>query len=464
MNGFAAAWAKTKLIASVVRLTPFDTSAEEGRSKERYRRVALTAASAVVAKGVTLLTTLVSVPLTLNYLGTERYGLWMTISSAIALLGFADLGMGNGLLNALSEAHGKDDRDLARRSVSSGFFVLMGIAVLVAGSFALSYPHIPWPRVFNATSDLASRECGPALAVFVVCFALNIPLGVVQRVQMGYQEGFSSNLWQAGGSLLGLGSVLVAIYFQVGLPGLVLAMTGAPLVATLLNWFAQFGRARPWLFPRWRYFEWTTAQRIAGTGMVFLLLQVMTLVTSASDNLIIAQALGNSAVAGYAVVQKLFSVALLSQVFILPLWPAFGEAMARSDHAWAKRTLVRALLVGIGSTALVSLPLLLFGKSIIAIWVGPALAPSTMILAGFALWGLVGSYGGVMSTFFNSGPLVSRQIGFYAVTTVVALLLKIVLVSPWQAAGVVWATVIAFSLFYVAPAWQLARSALRQDK
>ena len=43
--------------------------------------MALTAISSAVAKVITVVTMLISVRLTLNYLGTERYGLWMTISS-----------------------------------------------------------------------------------------------------------------------------------------------------------------------------------------------------------------------------------------------------------------------------------------------------------------------------------------------------------------------------------------------
>ena len=79
-------------IISVIRFKPFDTFTDDGRSKERYRRVVLSAGSSFVNKGVTILTGLISVPLTVHYLGTERYGLWMTISSTIAFLTFADLG------------------------------------------------------------------------------------------------------------------------------------------------------------------------------------------------------------------------------------------------------------------------------------------------------------------------------------------------------------------------------------
>src|ERR1035438_2273421 len=93
----------------LLRFTAFDTSSEAGRSKERYRRVALTTLTSVGARGIGTLMALVSVPLTLGYLGKERYGLWMTISSIVAMLSFADFGMGNGLLNAVAVANGKND-------------------------------------------------------------------------------------------------------------------------------------------------------------------------------------------------------------------------------------------------------------------------------------------------------------------------------------------------------------------
>ena len=116
---------KIQQIRSVLRFKPFDTSTDDGRSKERYRRVVLTAGSSFVSKGVTILTGLISVPLTVHYLGAERYGLWMTISSTIAFLTFADLGLGNGLLNAVSKANGLDDQADATTAVSSAFFMLL---------------------------------------------------------------------------------------------------------------------------------------------------------------------------------------------------------------------------------------------------------------------------------------------------------------------------------------------------
>ena len=76
-----------------ISLTPFDQSTAEGRAQERHRRVALTAGAAALAKLLSVGTALISVPLTLHYLGAERFGMWITISSLIAMLSFADFGI-----------------------------------------------------------------------------------------------------------------------------------------------------------------------------------------------------------------------------------------------------------------------------------------------------------------------------------------------------------------------------------
>src|SRR5690349_19553868 len=135
--------AKIQQWMALIRLSPFDTTTPEGRSKERLRRVVLTALVSAFSQGINVLTMLISVPLTLNYLGAERYGLWITISSLILLLGFADLGVGNGLLNAIAQANGRDDRHDAESYVSSAFFVLCGVTVLLAIAWMAVYERIP---------------------------------------------------------------------------------------------------------------------------------------------------------------------------------------------------------------------------------------------------------------------------------------------------------------------------------
>src|SRR6202051_1000346 len=168
-------------------------------------------------------TSRLTIPLTVHYLGNERFGLWMTISSVFAMANFADFGIGNGVLNTVADAFGKNDFDRIRAAISSGFAVLGAVGLLLLGLFASTFAWVSWADVFRVTSAQARAETAPALMVFACCFALNIPLDLVQRAQLGLQQGFRMNLWQVGGSLAGLAGVIVGIRTHSTLPLLVVA-------------------------------------------------------------------------------------------------------------------------------------------------------------------------------------------------------------------------------------------------
>lgn len=442
-------------LRSIYRFVPFDTSTAEGRSKERYRRVCLTAAGSIVSKGVTALTGLISVPLTVHYLGVERYGLWMTISSLIAFMAFADLGLGNGLLNAISKSDGEENRESAVVAISSSFFMLLFCSISLATILSIVYPWVQWGEVFNVTSDIAKNESGPALAILALAFLLNMPLGIVPRIQMGYQEGYVTQLWMSLGAVLGLLGVLFVIFLEGGLPWLVLAISCGPLLTTVLNGVQLF-ISKPHLLPKWKYFSYSNSRKLLAVGAVFFLLQAFTLIGNSLDNIVISHYLGAAAVASYAVAKKLFLTVQLSQFVIQPLWPAFGEALARKDFFWAKKTLIRMIRYSALVGLVVTLPLLVWGQSVIGFWVGPQLIPTGSLLLGFFFWTFLVNYGGVMSVFLNHGQLLNKQCIFIAGAAVSSVFFQILLVNVLGVSGVIWGILLGHALFYVVPAYRLA--------
>ena len=344
---------RASTVLSVIRLRPFDTSTIEGRSNERLRRVVWTAATSALAKAVSTLTILVSVPITLGYLGTERYGLWMAITAVVAFLGFADLGIGNVVLNLVSETNGKNDIEAARQSISNAFFMLVCISAGLASLFVLTYPYVGWDRFFNVSSSVARQEAGPAVATFLVCFLVNLPVSIIPRIQMGYQEGYLSSIWQGISNLLGLAALIVVVHLKAGLPWLVLVITGTPALGNVLNGISLFAFQRPRLIPRRQDLNASIAKQIVWVGFLFLVLQVTNAIIYSADNIIIARVLGPEAVTDYAVPARLFLIVPnIVYMFLVPLWPAYGEASARGDDSWAINTLVRAILATFGSVSL----------------------------------------------------------------------------------------------------------------
>ncbi|OGI07280.1 MAG: hypothetical protein A2Y40_05435 [Candidatus Margulisbacteria bacterium GWF2_35_9] len=447
---------KIKSILSVIRIKPFSTDTVYGRSQERYRRVVLSAGSSLIYKGVTIITSLISVPLTVNYLGAERYGLWMTITSTLAILTFADLGIGNGLLNAISKADGLNDNSISKKAISSAFFMLLVVAFFLCISFLLIYPFISWSRIFNVTSKIAISESGSAMAVMFFMFIINLPLGVIQKTQIGFQEVYKNNLWLGFGAILGLGGVVFMIFAGRGLPWLVLAIMGGPLLATILNGYFLFFRNNTELLPSWRSFNMSFGMKLAGTGCIFLFLQLFSVIGTFADNIIIAHVLGASYVAGYAITKKLFLVLQFGQFIISPLWPAFGEAMYRKDFKWAKKTLVRILILSIFIGTVTALPLLVFGKSIIAIWVGKEFVPSMALLAGFFCWSIFNNYVGSMSVFLNNDLFIKKELVIIGIAAIFSILFQTALCAQVGIEGVVWGMLLSYSIFYMVPVYKLA--------
>jgi O-antigen/teichoic acid export membrane protein len=448
-----------------LRTPSVDSATPVGRSRERYRRVTLTTLSSVAARGVNILTLMISIPLTVGYLGTERYGLWVTMASLTTLLGFADLGIGNGLVNAVAEANGRDDREGARRCVSSAFFLLTGIAVALGAVFVLIHGSIPWPRIFNISSPLAISEAGLATAMFAGCFLAGLPLGVAQRVQTGYQEGFVTAGWQAVGSVLALAGVIAGINARASLPWLVLSMAGAPVVVYLANSILEFGLRRPWVRPALRFIHFRSARRMLRLGLLFFVIQIAMVVGYQTDNLIVAQILGSDQVTQYSIPLRLFMlVPTLLMLAFAPLWPAYGEALARGDVHWAVRTFQRSLMVTVAVSLPSSMLLVLMGEAILHLWVGPSVSPSFMLLLGLGVWAVVASVGNAMAMFLNG----ANAMGFQAICATLMMMANISLsiVLTWEIGlpGPVWGSAIAHAALVTIPSAAYIRLLLLRFK
>jgi O-antigen/teichoic acid export membrane protein len=444
----------------LLRIRPFDTATPEGRSAERYRRVAWSTLLSTVARFVGMGTGFISVPLVGAYLGSDRYGIWLQMSSFVAVLGPLDLGIGLGLLTVVSDAYGRDDREAARRAISTAIAMLSLIASLIVVVFGIAYFVIPWARVFNVTTEPAISEAGPAAAVLFGSFALGLPLGIVGQVQLAHQAGYVSSAWAIVGNLGSFVALLAVIALHGSLPMLVLALTGVGLVAAILNGWFLFRMQRPWLMPRVADIDLRAARPLLKVGFFFLVLQIAGLAAYSIDNIVIAQILGSGAVQEYAVPTKLFVLAptFLSYALV-PLWPAYRESMARGDGAWVKRTLRRSLILA----AVVNIPSTLFlivtGPFLIQIWV-PALHlhPTMLLLVGLGSWTILNTVNGPFAMLFNGANIVGFQAVCAISMAIANVTLSILLVQRIGVSGAIYGSVIAQVIFVLLPElWYLRR-------
>lgn len=428
------------------------SATEQSRGQARQRKALLSALVGVFSKLFSVVTTLITIPLTLRYLGDERFGLWMAISSVIAMLSFADLGIGNGLLNVVSSASGKDNHHLIKKYISSASIVLCVIATTILLTFGLLYSRIDWQSLFHLTTPLAIEEAGPAALVFVVMFALNIPIGIVQRVQAGLQMGFLTNAWQIMTSISTLGAVLLAVHLQAGLPYLVLAQAGVPVAIGVLNGVSFFGGRFRHLVPKLACANIRNGLSIIKVGFLFFILQIVAALIYSSDSFIIARVLGAQEVPMFTVVDKVFGlVTIVISSSLTPLWPAYSEALARGDVAWSIQIFKKSIWYSFLLSLILALLLMFFGQKIINYWLGQPMTIPLGLIIGMSIWKILESIGSALAMFLNGASIVGIQVKVAIITVILTIILKFQFVERFGVSGSIYATIICYALFALIP-------------
>ena len=420
-------------------------------SAKRNVRILATTFSGVFGKGVMIVSNLIMVPLTLRYLGEEMYGLWLTISSVILMLYLSDLGIGLGLLNAVSAAYGKDDEGAARRCVSSSFIGITGL-VLVGGLVLFSCRSlVPIEWVLGVKDSAAANVVRPTLTAALLAFALNLPLTLVEPVYQGYQEGYLYRAWHAFGCVCTVVALLICVRLRASLPVLAFCLMAGPALANLCGAAFLFLR-KPGIRPRIRYFDKSTFKSIAGDGFLFFGVKITSVLIVSLPAVLISHLLGPKAVTPYQICFKLFMIVpYMVGMYYASLWPAYREAATRGDWKWVRSTFRLAAFISAGAACVAGGLLFFFGQSLIKWWVGSTVIIGDDMRSGFCVWIACCIYGGLVSSLLNALGKIRIQLIFGSICAVGALVFQWYATPLWGPTGTIWALSTAYILFIALP-------------
>ncbi len=361
------------------------------RGRERYRRAGITGSASLIQKALNIVISFASVPLTVHYLGPERYGVWLTISSLLVWMSMTDFGLaGNALVNVLSEAHGRDDQRTAQEYASSAVWALSFVAALFAVAAMVSFRYIPWSSVFKV-STVQPHELSLACALTIAFFIVGLPLSVQYSIYSAYQDGYLSNAWGIAMNVSSLLALVIVTRFHGGLPQLVLALSGVRTFLAFVNVHYMFFKRYRWLKPVPSAVRWYCVRRLFKLGAKYFVTQIGALGIYQSQPMIITQLLGPAKVMVFVVAQKVITLPMdLVYMATAPFIPAFGEAKARNDWKWIKRAYRNATLASVvgGVPAMVGIALI--AKPLIRVWAGQAAVPDTSLILALSLYNLLG--------------------------------------------------------------------------
>ncbi len=393
-----------------------------------------------------------TIPLLLNYLEKEQYGIWVTIFSLVNIVFFVDAGIGNGLKTKLSEALSLKNFKLAKSYISTAYISIFLISVLVlcigvAGIFLINLQEL-----FNTT--IAENELKTVLLVtlFLVTtsFVLNLYKSFYYANQQALKVEFAMLIYQV--TVL-ISTTILLHYFPRKLLFVALFYGSLNILVGLAFTFLFFKKNKK-IQPSIAAFSKEKVKDLMSLSLAFFGIQLCMIVIFATDNLIITKLLGPSDVTNYDVVYKLFQVAITISVIAQdPFWALYTDAYQKQDFTWIKKTIIRLNKLFVLFVFII-VGLFFAAKPLIKIWIQRDLLISTSLILFMAIFVIIRVYGIIYMTFLNSIGKVKLQLWLYIFGAIINIPLSIYFVKTVNLgnSGVILGTVFSIlSLSLVLP-------------
>ena len=321
----------------------------DARSVRAKKNVLLT----IVIKGLGILIGFIYFPLSLDYLGTVKFGIFLTLLSIVDWFLNFDIGIGLGLRNKFGEAVALNEEKKAVHYVSSAYFALGAIVCVVTLLLIVLNYLLPWPAWINVGEELV-EEVRLLGTVIIIAFGIRFVSANIYEIfyatqKMAYVEFFSF-LTKATFLIL-----ILIIPFIVAdsllLFGTAKAMTFAlvPLGVGLYYFRSKFYKYRPAIkFARWDYFK-----DLFSLGFKFFIIRIAMLVIYQTNHILIASFVSLEGVPQYEAAYKYLSVFMMLFVILNnQLWPSNLEAYAKGEIDWMKKSMRTVFKIWLGTLIL----------------------------------------------------------------------------------------------------------------
>lgn len=332
---------------------------------------------------------LLLVPVSLNCLTKEEYGVWLVINSILIAVSYMDIGLGNGLRNKLAESLAQNDREKSQKLVSTTFYML---SFMVIPAIVIAYLVIYGIDLYEILN--CNKESIPNLAdVLFVSFALTamtFAFKFIGNVYLALQLPAINNLINVMGLTVSLvGIAILGFAGKSGLMPVAAIFTASPLLVYIISYPITFKVKYKYLCPKYSLFDKKELKGLFSLGISFFFIQIAGIVLFQSSSIIISNVLSPNEVVPFQVSYRYYTLAsMIIAIISAPLWAATTDAYTKGELDWMRTTEKKVQKVILGCA------ILLFIMTIISpwfymVWVGNKVEIPPLLSVLMAIYTLV---------------------------------------------------------------------------
>lgn len=400
--------------------------------------------ASVFISGSSIVIGLILLPLTINYLTAEKYGVWITLSSIIGWFSFFDIGLGNGLRNHFAQSLAEGKTELAKKYVSTTYAILSGIIVIVLLLFYFINYFLDWNKILN-TSDgqFSVGELSNLALIVFTFFCLRFVFALISTILKADQQPAKASLLDLIGQFLSLVVIFILTRTTEGsIIYLGITISAVPVLTLIAaNFFFYSKKYKPYR-PDFKYIDFSQGRSLFNLGLKFFLIQIAAVLLYQTNNIVILQVSGATEVTYYNVVYRYFSVLIMGfSIIITPFWSAFTDAWHKSDLTWIHNIMKNLYKVFI-VILVVSIIMLVFSNYIYHLWIGKDMNIPFVISFLVLIATLINIWNGIFSQFLNGVGKVRVQLIIGLAAAVINVPLSIFLGLKMGIQGVLIANII----------------------
>jgi O-antigen/teichoic acid export membrane protein len=388
---------------------------------QRSRLLVANVAASFLIKGWSAIIVLLMVPLTLKILGVYNNGVWLTISSILVWIDLMDIGLGNGLRNAVAKYAALGDVEKVREAVSSTYFML---AIIVVPFILLFSAVIACSDMYSAlgADPAITHDLNTVLIVALTIASSTFVLKVTGNFYMGLQLPAVNSL------IICLGhTVALLLTFALYISGnhsllmVVVVNTASLFILWAVSIPYTFRKKYPQYCPSLKYINLKMARSLCSTGLQFFVIQICGIVLFMTTNIIISKAFSPAEVTPYQVAYRYFNIAfVLFSTICVPFWNATTDAYARKDFGWIRSSSRKLNLLIVGIFMMLCV-MVLVSDFVYDVWVGSDVAISHELSLSTAVYVFIMCYSLRYSYILNGINVLRIQLVFIIIATVVFL-------------------------------------------
>lgn len=375
-----------------------------------------------VFRAVSVLVSLLLVPLSIGFLSVDKYGLWLTLSSIISWMAFFDFGFAHGFRNCFAKSVANEDFQLAKSYVSTAYFVIACIftALMFVALFINGF--MDWAHILNISEEYTS-ELRTVFQIMIISFCIKNVVNIFCIMMNGYQRpAVSLGVVALSDVFVLLLVYIVTLVSEQNMPLLAFVMSFVPCCIILLVSIIVFSKENYKKFrPNIGCIDLSLTKNIIGIGVQFFVIMMAMMFIFQFTNIIITRELGPSSVSLYNVTYKLFNVVVVVMAVVLnPFWSAFTDAYTKGDYTWMKNSFRKVERLGL-LTIPVIVVLLLASEFIFDIWLGDKMETEFSLTAVMALYAICRIMGQVYMYPLNGIGKIRLQLITYIIFAVIAI-------------------------------------------